>query len=143
MSEGGGVALGWRGGGGGEKKEEKKGLALITATTTPYHPLPPAQPPLPTQWHRSHNLGGATSGASREPDTEWDGMREYLHRTYRSRRRPEQKKRKVKKGELILVSEPFVSIVNNENRLKYCDYCITSSKYGALVPPSADGRACG
>nr|XP_027206797.1 uncharacterized protein LOC113800250 [Penaeus vannamei] len=61
-------------------------------------------------------------------------MREYLHRTYRSRRRPEQKKRKVKKGELILVSEPFVSIVNNENRLKYCDYCITSSKDKVLHP---------
>ncbi|XP_037781822.1 histone-lysine N-methyltransferase SMYD3-like [Penaeus monodon] len=61
-------------------------------------------------------------------------MREYLsHRTYRSRRRPEQK-RKVRKGELVLVSEPFASIINNEHRLKYCDYCITSSKDKVLHP---------
>ncbi|XP_042871172.1 histone-lysine N-methyltransferase SMYD3-like [Penaeus japonicus] len=61
-------------------------------------------------------------------------MREYFgHRTYRAKR-PQEQKRKVRKGELILISEPFVSVINNENRLKYCDYCITSAKDKVLHP---------
>ena len=51
-------------------------------------------------------------------------MRDYI--PIKARR--SQKKRSVKKGEVILKSEPFAYMINSQSRGQYCDHCLMSSR---------------
>ncbi|XP_071548580.1 histone-lysine N-methyltransferase SMYD3-like isoform X3 [Panulirus ornatus] len=59
-------------------------------------------------------------------------MREYSG-SYRSRAK---KVRPVRRGEVVLTSEPFVHIINYEYASRYCDNCLTTFKEALLRPCS-------